>query len=336
MTIDREGYHTVTREIVAEVGKPYTFFEKLEPRRGRLRVHVDPRGGAAVRRQAPGRHGRVRGGSAGRALHAVGGVAGLRDRHARGRVLADRDTTINVELDADAAARRAPAARSTARVAGGVAGGTLTGAQGNGAVRLDRRRRRLGGGCARRRTSAPGMFRSARSSLTITSSLARWCGAAMRPRAIFTDDGNVIAPALGGGLVLGAFAGYYAGQHLHVRPGDAALVNSGALWGSVAGGLFAISFDTSDDAPLDRRRHRAVGPRDRRRRRRAARAQLHGEPRPRRADRRQRRARHRARPGGELGRLARIEQQLDAAAATSAPQTSRSAASRWASSSAAC
>jgi len=80
--------------------------------------------------------------------------------------------------------------------------------------------------------------------LTITSSLAGGV-AGYATAAIFTDNGNAIAPALGGGLALGAFAGYYSGQHFHVRPGDAAVVNSGALWGSVAGGLFAISFDTN-------------------------------------------------------------------------------------------
>lgn len=242
LTIEHEGFHTVTKEIVAEVGKPYTFFEKLEPRRGRLRIHVVPEearlfvdkrqvGTGVYEADLPG----------GRYTMSAESPDFLTDTR-EVAVLADRDTTINVELTPmPQLGKRQLLVYGT--VAGGVAGGTLSGAQGNALYDF------IGvvGGSAAGAAAAyfgAGDVPLGTSSLTITSSLAGGV-AGYATAAIFTDNGNAIAPALGGGLALGAFAGYYSGQHFHVRPGDAAVVNSGALWGSVAGGLFAISFDTN-------------------------------------------------------------------------------------------
>jgi hypothetical protein len=161
-------------------------------------------------------------------------------------LLADRDTVINVEL--------VPKPQLGKRqlwfygaLAGGVAGGTLSGAQNSALYDF------IGvvGGSAAGAAAAyfgAGDVPLGTSSLTITSSVFGGI-AGFATASIFSSDGNVIAPALGGGLALGAFTGYYAGQHFHVTPGDAALVNSGALWGSVTGGLFAISFDSNGDHP---------------------------------------------------------------------------------------
>ncbi len=48
--------------------------------------------------------------------------------------------------------------------------------------------------------------------------------------------------AAGFGLALGAVTGYVIGEHEHTSPGDAAVVNSGALWGGVAGHLLGGSY----------------------------------------------------------------------------------------------
>jgi hypothetical protein len=245
MTIEHEGFRTVTREIVAEVGKPYTFFEKLEPRRGRLRIHVAPAdarlfvnklqvGAGVYEADMPGGHYTI-------SAEAPSFLTDTREVE----VLADRDTTINVELTpAPQVGRRQLLAYGT--VAGGVAGGTLIGAQSNQLyIALG-----VGGGFAAGALAA--YFGTEKdlplgtSSLTITSSLmGAVAGASVA--SIATSNGNAISPAIGGGLVLGAGIGYYAGEKLHVRPGDAAILNSGALWGTVAGGLFAVSFDSAGD-----------------------------------------------------------------------------------------
>ncbi len=44
-------------------------------------------------------------------------------------------------------------------------------------------------------------------------------------------------------LVSGAIS-YYLGDRFEIRPGDAALINSALLWGTTAGSLFAVTFDS--------------------------------------------------------------------------------------------
>lgn len=244
MTIEHAGFATVTREIVAEVGKPYTFFEKLEPRRGQLRVHVEPEearlfvdklqvGTGAYSAEVPGGHYTI-------SAEAPDWVTATREVE----VIADSPapTTVNIELAPQPqVGRRQLLAYGT--IAGGVAGGTLIGAQSNPYYIV----LGVGGGFAAGALAV--YFGTDRdlplgtSSLTITSSFFGSIGGAAAA-SIFSDNGNVISPAIGGGLVLGAGLGYYAGEHFHVRPGDAAIVNSGALWGTVSGSLFAISFDS--------------------------------------------------------------------------------------------
>jgi hypothetical protein len=245
MTIEKEGFQTVTREIVAEVGKPYTFFEKLEPKRGRLRVHVNPaearlfvdklQVGTGVYEAA------LPGGKYTISAEAPDFVTSTRDVE----VIADRDTTINVDLaPVPQVGRRQLVAYAT--LAGGVAGGTLIGAQSNGLYDVIGVGGGMAGGFLAAYFAADERVPLGTSSLTITSSFFGGIAGAATA-SIFTGDGNLISPAIGGGLVLGAGLGYYAGQKFEVRPGDAALVNSGALWGTVAGGLFAISFDSNAD-----------------------------------------------------------------------------------------
>jgi hypothetical protein len=60
---------------------------------------------------------------------------------------------------------------------------------------------------------------------------------------LFTARGEVIRPVTGASAVLGGTFGYLMGASTRINPGDAALINSGVVWGSVAGTLFAVSFD---------------------------------------------------------------------------------------------
>ena len=80
----------------------------------------------------------------------------------------------------------------------------------------------------------------------MTSSLIGGVGGAALA-AVVTNDltgrNGVSDPLIGGGLLVGAATGYYIGYETHPTPGDAAVINSGALWGTIAGSLFAITFD---------------------------------------------------------------------------------------------
>jgi hypothetical protein len=93
---------------------------------------------------------------------------------------------------------------------------------------------------------APSDLALGTSSLTVTSSLIGATGGAALS-AVITNDllgrNGVSGPLVGGGLLVGAGLGYYIGEETHLTPGDAAVINSGALWGTAAGALFAVTFD---------------------------------------------------------------------------------------------
>lgn len=61
---------------------------------------------------------------------------------------------------------------------------------------------------------------------------------------LFTQRAEVIQPMIGATLVIGGTAGYFVASRTRVNTGDAAVLNSGVIWGSTAGALFAASFDT--------------------------------------------------------------------------------------------
>jgi hypothetical protein len=243
--IERKGYVPVTQEVRAEIGKPYTLFARLEPKKGRVRVRATPVnarlfldqrqiGIGAYENELPG-------GRYSLTVEAPGYVTATREIE----VLADRDTPVAIELEAKPQTGRRQFI-GYATVAGGVTGGTLAGASNDPTV--------IGAGVTL--GVSAGFFGSyfvtpddialGTSSLTITSSLI---GGTLTGGAtvVFTGDPNRIAPAIGSGLVLGGIAGYYIGSRTEISPGDAAVINSGALWGTVVGSLFAGSFQATSE-----------------------------------------------------------------------------------------
>ena len=163
------------------------------------------------------------------------------------------------------------------------------------------------------------------SSLTITSSLDRRRRSAARARSLFTDDGTRSRPRSAAACSLGAGVGYYAGKQLHVQPGDAAVINSGALWGTVDGRAVRESLRRQPRGSALASCCRASAWA---RRRRAAHALLRRQPRPRRADRRRRRA-----SASSSGSRSRTSSRSATATAStggsaSAPRTTRSVAWR--------
>ena len=83
------------------------------------------------------------------------------------------------------------------------------------------------------------------SSLAITTSVfGAVVGAATA--TLFTDKTERVAPFGGIGALAGGALGYITGLRTRVRPGEAAVINSALLWGTTAGGLFALSFNAPD------------------------------------------------------------------------------------------
>ena len=246
LIIDRAGFHTVTREIHAEIGKPYTFFEQLQPLTGHVRVRVTP-GDARVfldqREVGTGIYD---------ATLPVGKYT--LQAEAQGRttvtrpleVLADRDANVNLELPAEP-----EFGRRQLMIYGGIGGAAA------GALIANGQSSELGavlGGVAGLGAGLLGVYYGTphdlalgTSSLTVTSSLIGGVAGASLSAVItgnLTGRTGVSAPLIGSGLIVGAVAGYYVADQTHPSPGDAAVIDSGALWGTVAGGLFAVTLDT--------------------------------------------------------------------------------------------
>lgn len=241
MTIEHAGFHALTVEIRAEIGKPYTYFEKLEPVKGRLRVRVVPAearlfldkrqvGTGELETELPGGRYQI-------SAEAPDHVTVQKDIE----VLPDRDTPVSFELPSQPEFGRKQLLLFSG-LGGAAAGALLAGAQ-NSADYI------VGGLAA---GAAAGLFATyygtphdlalGTSSMTVSASLIGGViGGATA--ALTTENGNVAAPLIGGGMIVGAATGYYIGDRLHVRPGEAAIVNSGALWGSVTGALFYGSFN---------------------------------------------------------------------------------------------
>jgi hypothetical protein len=240
MTVEHAGFHTVSREIRAEIGKPYTFFERLQPVKGKLRVRVVPSDARLYLDRRPQGTGffetELESGHYTLIAEAEGRVRVERPVE----VLSDRQTDIAFEL---------PPEPQTGRkqfliygvVAGGIVGGSLAGAQQNNFYTLLAGGGGAAAGLAGAYFGTPDNLALGTSSLTITSS-AIGAGVGLGTAALFTQDGNTGAPVVGLGIAAGGTLGYYLGEKWHVTPGDAAVINSGAIWGTVTGALLAVSF----------------------------------------------------------------------------------------------
>ncbi|HEY5920263.1 MAG TPA: hypothetical protein VIV11_01275 [Kofleriaceae bacterium] len=238
--IERDGYHSETQEVPAKIGKPYTIFTKLDPLKGKLRVRVVPAdarlfldnrqvGTGAYEAELPGRRYTL-------LAEAPGRLSVSREIE----VFPNRDTPISFELPPQPQVGRRQLL-GYAAIGGGISGSFLAVASNSPGVVVGG----LGAGATAGFLGAyfatPKDVPLGTSSLTITSSLIG--GAAGGATSVlFTTDAQRVLPAIGGGMILGAGIGYYAGTAVRIRPGDAAVINSGALWGGVAGGLFVGSF----------------------------------------------------------------------------------------------
>ncbi len=241
--IERKGFHPVTQEIHAEIGKPYTFFTKLEPRKGTLRVRVVPANARLFLDQKQVGIGAYEadlpGGRYTLSAEASGHLTVARDVE----ILSDRDTPLAFELPpVPQTGRRQFIGYAT--IAGGIAGGSFAGASSEEVVISLGASIGLGAGFFGSYFVTPRDIPLGTSSLTITSSMI---GGVLfgATSLLLTEDGNRISPAVGSGLVLGGIAGYYLGDRTNITPGDAAVINSGALWGTVIGSLFTGSFEAT-------------------------------------------------------------------------------------------
>ena len=242
MVIEHDGFHTSTRDIHPDIGKPYTYFETLAPIKGHLRVRTNP-GDARIfvdnRLVATGIYDvEVQGAKYHLSVEAQDHETVEKDID----VVPDKDTTIQIDLPHEPEfGRKQLLVYGT--IAAPIAAGLIAGAGSDpNVISLAV----VGGGVAGFFGVYYGTDRKlalGTSSLTVTSSLIGGVGGGVLAATVSSGSVDVYAPLIGGGLVIGGVAGYLVGDATHPTPGDAAVINSGAVWGTVAGGLFALSFD---------------------------------------------------------------------------------------------
>lgn len=240
MTTELEGFEPHRQAIDVRIGKPYTYFVPLVARKGRLSMQVSPPDARIF---------------LGDRLVGIGHIdvalpgdtyvvtTEAPDRIADRRqvvVLANQVTRVYVELIAQPQfGRRQLIAFSTAAGASSTAL-LLSAFQNTGLSGLGS----LAGGAAGLLGSSsllPADLPLGASNLTVTSTLGGGVlGAGLS--LLFTGRGEVIQPVIGASAVIAGTVGYAVGSRTRITTGDAALINSGVLWGSVAGGLFVLSF----------------------------------------------------------------------------------------------
>jgi tetratricopeptide (TPR) repeat protein len=241
MTTELDGYEPHHQPIDVRIGRPFTYFVPLIALKGRLSMQVLPPDARifigdrfvgighidvplegntyVVTSEAPDR---------------------ITDRR-QIQVLANQIQRVQVELTAKPQfGHRQLIVFSTIAGAGATAS-LLYAFQNTGLATLGS----LGGAAAGFAGSAlflPDDVPLGTSNLTITSTAG---GAVLGAGVslLFTRRAEVIQPVLGASAALAGAFGYVMGSRTRLTTGDAAVINSGVVWGSVAGGLFALSFD---------------------------------------------------------------------------------------------
>jgi hypothetical protein len=242
LTIEKDGFETVTMEIKVDIGKPYTYFRKLDPKKGWLRISVTPNDAKLSLNDTTLGTGRWEGQVEGAPYYVKAELEGYLPQNRRVVIVPNQENRVAIEL-----APQPQVGRRQLIAYSGIGGLAATGAllrsfqdyTGAGGLAL------AGGvgGVIGGYFIIPSDVPLGTSSMTITSSLIGGVvGAATG--LLVSDKDTVVAPLGGAGLIAGAAIGYYVSDRAHTSPGDAALINTGALWGTAAGGLFAASFHT--------------------------------------------------------------------------------------------
>jgi hypothetical protein len=241
MTTELDGWQPQHQANDVRIGKPYTYFVPLVAQQGRLAMQVSPPDARIFIGDRLAGIGHIDVALPGNTYLVTSEAPDRVTDKRQVEVLANQIKHVQVELPGQRQVGRRQLIGFSTLAGGGAAASLLyafknTGLTGAGAV---------AGGAA-------GLFGSAfllpedlplgTSNLTVTAAVGgSILGAGVS--LLFTRRPEVIQPVAGASAVVGGAFGYFMGNLTRLGTGDAALINSGVLWGSVAGGLFAVSFD---------------------------------------------------------------------------------------------
>jgi hypothetical protein len=241
MTTELDGYEPHRQAIDVRIGKPYTYFVPLVARQGRLSMQVSPPDARIFIGDRLVGIGHIDVTLAGNTYVVTSEAPDSITDRREVVVLANQVQRVQVELTPKPQfGRRQLIVFSTVAGAGATAS-MLFAFQNTGLAGFGT----LAGGAAGFVGSAfllPNDLPLGTSDLAVTGTVG---GAVLGASVslLFTRRGEVIQPVTGASAVLGGTFGYLMGASTRINPGDAALINSGVMWGSVAGALFAVSFD---------------------------------------------------------------------------------------------
>jgi hypothetical protein len=253
MTVEAEGHEPITESIEVAIGQPYSYYFRLEPLEGTVRIVTDPPDarifvdqrlvalGSYVEALPIGRYTVT--------VEASERLPATRELE----VTAGQQSSLRLELE-----RLPRSGRRQLLVASTIGGGLFGGGAFTTVFGEDTLFAGLGGlagvgiGFAGAYFGAPQDISVGSSSYLIGTTLI---GAAqgLTVATLFACDeaddggeqcrGNVVAGASLAAGIGGLLFGTVTTGRFDLDAGDAALINSGALWGSVAGGLLYAAFD---------------------------------------------------------------------------------------------
>jgi hypothetical protein len=254
MRVELAGFVVKEETIQPRIGQSYSYFEKLEPQTGHLVINAEPPDSRIFVDDRLVGIGRYEADLPGDTYDVTVEASNRISERRRVKVVAERKTDLPVKLSPKPSSGRTQmlvGASFAGAVLGGVAlvpfdAGPLAGLGAVGG---------LGLGFAGAYFGVPHDITIGESSYIITSGLVGAFEAGFIA-GIFIDTRDApdiehaslatatktVSEVTAGGLAVGALFGAATATRFELDAGDAALLNSGALWGGIGGGLFASIF----------------------------------------------------------------------------------------------
>jgi hypothetical protein len=241
------SYETVSQTIEPRIGKPYSYYFTLRPKTGRLVINAEPADARIFLDDRLVGLGRYQTDLPGGEYEIVVEASGRITESRLAEVVADRPTEVSVKLPP-----RPKSGRTQLLIGAGVAGGVL------GSVGLFALDQGAGGsslgffgglgiGVLGGWIGIPHDIEVGTSSYILTAGMVGFLEAGLIT-GLFKSTENIeafdtIGPVAVGGMALGAGFAVVTAPRFDLDAGDAALLNSGALWGTIGGSLFAVVFE---------------------------------------------------------------------------------------------